>query len=95
MWFVVARKRLPTPFALRTTKPNPTAIVLPVPRSPVTALASAAGTPSDAELPLSGHAKPTKMFSLTNSRRQANGLPALGQTHCGGEPAAVELGHGQ
>jgi amidophosphoribosyltransferase len=30
MWFVVARKRLPTPFALRTTKPNPTVIVLPV-----------------------------------------------------------------
>jgi hypothetical protein len=26
----VARKRLPTPFALRTTKPNPTVIVLPV-----------------------------------------------------------------
>jgi hypothetical protein len=30
MWFVVARKRLPTPFALRNTKPNPTLIVLPV-----------------------------------------------------------------
>jgi hypothetical protein len=29
-WFVVARKRLPTPFALRTAKPNPTVIVLPV-----------------------------------------------------------------
>jgi UDP-glucuronate decarboxylase len=27
--FVVARKRLPTPFALRATKPNPTVIVLP------------------------------------------------------------------
>ena len=30
MWFVVARKRLPTPFALLTIKPNPTVIVLPV-----------------------------------------------------------------
>jgi hypothetical protein len=30
MWLAVARKRLPTPFALRTTKPNPTVIVLPV-----------------------------------------------------------------
>jgi hypothetical protein len=30
MWMVVSRKRLPTPFAPRTTKPNPTAIVLPV-----------------------------------------------------------------
>ena len=28
--FVVARKRLPTPFALRTTKQNPTLVVLPV-----------------------------------------------------------------
>ena len=28
MWLVVARKRLPTP--LRTNKPNPTVIVLPV-----------------------------------------------------------------
>jgi hypothetical protein len=28
--FVVARKRLPTPFALRNTKPNPTVTVLPV-----------------------------------------------------------------
>jgi hypothetical protein len=30
MWFVVVRKRPPTPFALRTTKPNPTVVVLPV-----------------------------------------------------------------
>jgi hypothetical protein len=30
MWLAVARKRLPTPFALRTTQPNPTVIVLPV-----------------------------------------------------------------
>jgi hypothetical protein len=26
MWLAVARKRLPTPFALRTTKPNPTVL---------------------------------------------------------------------
>jgi hypothetical protein len=30
MWFVVARKRLPTPLPLRTNKLNPTVIVLPV-----------------------------------------------------------------
>jgi hypothetical protein len=30
MWFVVARKRLPTPFATRATKLSPTVIVLPV-----------------------------------------------------------------
>jgi hypothetical protein len=30
IWFVVARKRLPTPFALRATQPNPTVIVLPI-----------------------------------------------------------------
>jgi hypothetical protein len=33
IWFVVARKRLPTPFALRNTNPNPTVIVLPVLRA--------------------------------------------------------------
>jgi hypothetical protein len=33
--FVVARKRLPTPFALLTTKSNPTVIVLPVLSRPV------------------------------------------------------------
>jgi hypothetical protein len=35
MRLVVARKRLPTPFALRNTKPNPTVVVLPVLAEPV------------------------------------------------------------
>jgi hypothetical protein len=30
VFLVVARKRLPAPFAQRTTKPNPTVVVLPV-----------------------------------------------------------------
>jgi hypothetical protein len=30
VWLFVARKRLPTPFTSRATKPSPTLIVLPV-----------------------------------------------------------------